>query len=94
MLGCKLEELLSDGKEDEAWEGVRETMSELGEMMLGSCDGGPCVAGDRPSGTDFFIAGSMQTARVVDEGVFERMVGVRGFREVYEGCLGYMGRVD
>jgi hypothetical protein len=51
-------------------------------------------AGKGPSMTDFFVAGSMETARVVDEAVFERMVGVKGFKEVYEGCAEWMDRRD
>lgn len=35
-------------------------------------DEGPFILGARPSYTDFFVVGSIQSARVIDEGVFQR----------------------
>jgi glutathione S-transferase len=91
MLGCKLEEVGSGGKEEEAWKGVEGEMKAVGEMLVRDKEE---RAGKGPSMTDFFVAGSMETARVVDEAVFERMVGVKGFKEVYEGCAEWMDRRD
>ncbi|RFN54741.1 hypothetical protein FIE12Z_975 [Fusarium flagelliforme] len=68
--GCKLEDLLN--KEEKTWEGVREKMEELSELMMKN--GGPFILGETPSYTDFFIAASLQSARTVDEGVFESWI--------------------
>lgn len=65
-----------------------------GELIRSHGADGPFVLGDRPSYADFTIAGSLQSARVVNEGVVERIFGVVGFREVYEACLPYMERKD
>lgn len=58
-----------------------------GELIRTHGADGPFVLGDRPSYADFTIAGSLQSARVVNEGVVESIFGVVGFREVYEACL-------
>lgn len=55
---------------------------------------GPFVLGEKPSGTDFFIAGSLQSAKMVDERTFERCVAYPGFRAVYEACLPFMEKRD
>ena len=51
---------------------------------------GPFILGAKPSYTDFFIAGSLQTARMVDEGVFQRVYNYHGYKEIYDACLPYM----
>ncbi|KAJ4113884.1 hypothetical protein NW768_011414 [Fusarium equiseti] len=88
--GCKLEDLLS--KEEESWEGVREKMEELSEMMMKN--GGPFILGETPSYTDFLIAASLQSARTIDEGVLERCTEFSGFRRIYEACLPWMEKKD
>ncbi|KAJ0421029.1 hypothetical protein BJY00DRAFT_312448 [Aspergillus carlsbadensis] len=94
-LGRKLEDLLKDPEEEErGWSEVSEQMSALSELMRTNRNDGPFVLGLKPSLTDFFIAGSMQAARVVDEGVFLRVAEYDGFKFVYEACLPYMERND
>lgn len=89
-LGHKLEDLL-DG-EEKSWEAVSEGMRDVGELIRTNAAEGPFVLGAQPSYTDFFIAGSLQSARVVDEGVFERHMKYPGYKEVYEACLPYMAK--
>ena len=84
--GCKLEDLLD--KEEKTWKGVKEKMDELSGLMMRN--GGPFILGEMPSYTDLFIAASLQSARTVDEGVFERCVEFAGFRRIYEACLPWM----
>jgi hypothetical protein len=57
-------------------------------------DDGPFVLGSKPSLTDFFIAGSLQAVRVVDERVFSRVVAYDGFKNVYDACSPYMEKKD
>jgi glutathione S-transferase len=93
-LGHPLEDLLDLDTEDEAWNAADDGMRAVGELMRTHKAEGPFVLGARPSGTDFFIAGSLQSARMVDEGVFQRNVKYPGFRDVYEACLPYMEKKD
>ncbi|KAI9685242.1 MAG: hypothetical protein M1822_004615 [Bathelium mastoideum] len=74
LLGHRLEDLLAPGKEEQAWSAVDDDMRAVGELLRTRKADGPFVLGAKPSGTDFFIAGSLQSARVVDEGVFQRTV--------------------
>ncbi|KIW93259.1 uncharacterized protein Z519_05864 [Cladophialophora bantiana CBS 173.52] len=93
-LGHRLEDLLDPDKEDQSWDAVSDGMRAVGELMQTHKADGPFVLGAQPSYTDFFIAGSLQCARVVDEGVFQRNVKYPGFREIYEACLPYMEKKD
>lgn len=93
-LGHRLEDLLDLDEEREAWDAVDDGMRAVGELMRTHQAEGPFVLGARPSGTDFFIAGSLQSARVVDEGVFQRIIKYPGFREIYEACTPYMEKKD
>ncbi|KAJ5237795.1 hypothetical protein N7489_007886 [Penicillium chrysogenum] len=89
-LGHRLEDLLDGDKEDQVWDGVSEVLGAVGDLIRTHNADGPFVLGARPSYTDFFIAGSFQSTRVVDEGVFQRITKYPGYREVYEACLPYM----
>jgi len=91
-LGHRFEDLLA--QEEQSWNAVGDAMREVGELMQTHTAEGPFVLGARPSATDFFIAGNLQTARVVDEGVFQRIVGYPGFKEIYSACLPYMEKKD
>ena len=66
----------------------------LGELMRTHKADGPFMLGARPSGTDFFIAESLQSARVVDEGVFQRIIKYRGYGDIYKGFLPCMKKKD
>ncbi|KAL3481743.1 hypothetical protein BJX99DRAFT_130382 [Aspergillus californicus] len=91
-LGCKLEDLLS--QEEAGWGAAGESLRALGELIQTNKAEGPFILGASPSYTDFFIAGSLQCARVVDEGVFRRISAVPGFRGVYDACLPFMEKRD
>ncbi|KUM55809.1 hypothetical protein ACN42_g11430 [Penicillium freii] len=67
-LGHRLEDLLDGDREDRVWGGVSDAMGAIGELMRTHKADGPFVLGVRPSYTDFFIAGSLQSVRVIDEG--------------------------
>ncbi|KAF3026637.1 hypothetical protein E8E14_014485 [Neopestalotiopsis sp. 37M] len=89
-LGHRLEDLLEGDKEQVAWAESAEGMREAGELIRTNSAEGPFVLGARPSYTDFFLAGSMQCARVIDEEVFRKYLRGPGFKEVYDACLPWM----
>jgi len=89
-LGHSLEDLLDSDKEEQVWSAVSDNMRAVGELMLTHKADGPFVLGAQPSYTDFFIAGSIQSARVVHEGIFQRIIKYRGYEEVYNACIPYM----
>jgi hypothetical protein len=91
-----LEDLLAAGKEDAAWRAADDGLRAVSELLLDSTQGGEggFVLGARPSGTDFFVAGALQAARTVDEGVWARYVGYAGLRQVYEACVPFMEKKD
>ena len=93
-LGHPLEDLLQGDREEKAWKAIDEGMRKLSGLMRTNKDDGPFVLGKTPSYTDFFVAGSLQCGRTVDEGVWERNVRYEGFREVYEACVPWMGKRD
>lgn len=89
-IGHPLEELLDSNREEEDWKAAAEHIKAVGELIRTNSADGPFVLGAQPSYIDFFIAGSLECARVVDEGVFQRYMVYPGFKEVYEACLPYM----
>jgi len=93
-LGHRLEDLLDPDKEEQGWNVAGDSIRAVGELMRTHKADGPFVLGARPSYTDFFIAGSLQSARVVDEGVFQRYMKYPGYKEIYEACLAYMEKKD
>ena len=93
-LGHRLEDLLDPDKEEQVWNAVGDGMRAVGELMRTHKANGPFVLGARPSYTDFLITGSLQSARVVDEGVFQRIIKYPGYKEIYEACLPYMEKMD
>ena len=93
-LGHPLEDLLDLDKEEQAWNAASDGMRAVDELMRTHKAERPFVLGAQPSGTDFFIAGSLQSARVVHERVFQRNVKYAGFKEIYEACLPYMEKKD
>ena len=93
-LGHRLEDLLDADKEDQGWNALSDGIRAVGELMRTHKADGPFVLGARPSYTDFFIAGSLQSARVVDEGVFQRNIKFPGYEDIYKACLPYMEKKD
>lgn len=93
-LGHHLEDLLDGDREGRVWDSVSDAMGAIGELMRTHKADGPFVLGAQPSYTDFFITGSLQSIRVVDEGVFQRMIKYPGYGEIYGACLPYLERKD
>ncbi|KAJ5518654.1 hypothetical protein N7453_001076 [Penicillium expansum] len=93
-LGHRLEDLLDGDREERVWDGVSDAMGAVGQLLRTHKADGPFVLGALPSYTDFFIAGSLQCIRVIDEGVFQRMIKYPGYGGVYEACLPYMEKRD
>ncbi|RYO26281.1 hypothetical protein AA0111_g8165 [Alternaria arborescens] len=88
--GCKLEELLYSEKEESAWREVEDDIRAVEQLLLTNEKEGQFVLGARPSATDFFLAGSLHAARMVDESVFARIAKYPGYRKIYEACVPYM----
>lgn len=93
-LGYRLEDLLDPDKEEQNWNALSDGIRAAGELMQRHKADGPFVLGAQPSYTDFFVAGSLQCARVVDESVFQRLFKYPGFKEIYEACLPYMEKEE
>jgi glutathione S-transferase len=91
-LGHPLEDLLD--QEEKSWTSLADGIRAVGELMQTNKAKGPFVLGAQPSYTDFFIAGSLQSARIVDEDVFQRNIKYPGYWEIYEACLPYMDKRD
>ena len=90
----RLEDLLDSEREEGYWKEADQEIRSIGDMIQSHKAEGPYVLGAEPSYTDFFIAGSLQSARMVDEGVYRRIVRYPGYQEVYEACQPYMQKVD
>ncbi|GFP53768.1 glutathione S-transferase-like protein ustS [Trichoderma asperellum] len=90
--GRPLEELLEG--EDEAWAALESDKPAIDALIRTNKADGPFVLGARPSLVDFFIAGAIQTAKVIDEGVFQRITKVPGHLEIYEACQPFMQKKD
>ncbi|KAL7955642.1 hypothetical protein V8C34DRAFT_326962 [Trichoderma compactum] len=90
--GRTLEELLAG--EEERWQAVDADRRAVGELMRTNKALGPFILGARPSYSDFFIAASLQSVKVIDQGVFQRSVECPGFKDIYEACLPYMEKKD
>lgn len=93
-LGCSLETLLEGNKEEELWEGINEKMEELAGLMRTNADQGPFLSGKNPNYIDFFIAGSLQSVRIVNDGVWKRCVKYPGFMDIYMACLPWMKKAN
>ncbi|KAF2443011.1 hypothetical protein P171DRAFT_54451 [Karstenula rhodostoma CBS 690.94] len=93
-LGHPLEDLIAGDKEEAVWKAIDDDARAAGALMRTNKAQGPFVLGAQPSFTDFFIAGALQNARVVEERVWERCVAYEGYREVYEACERWMERKD
>ncbi|KAM0338317.1 hypothetical protein ACHAPU_011369 [Fusarium lateritium] len=94
QFGCKLEDLLDQEREEKAWADVEDKMQDLSELMMTNQGDGPFLLGAQPSYTDFFIAGSLQSSRTIDESIFQRCIKYAGFKSIYEACLPWMERKD
>lgn len=93
-LGRPLEDLLDPAAEEQAWADAGGVIDAVGKLMRTNAAEGPFVLGARPSYTDFFIAGALQSARMIDEGVFGRLANHPGYSDIYSACLPYMAKND
>ncbi|GAM43979.1 hypothetical protein TCE0_060f19229 [Talaromyces pinophilus] len=91
-IGRRLEDVLDLAKEEQDWLAVDPELRAVGELMRTNKAEGPFVLGARPTYTDFFIAGALQSARMVHEDTFQRFAKYPGFKDIYEGCRPYMER--
>ncbi|KUL83959.1 hypothetical protein ZTR_07088 [Talaromyces verruculosus] len=91
-IGRRLEDVLDLTKEEQDWLAIDPELRAIGELMRTNKAEGPFVLGARPTYTDFFIAGALQSARMVHEDTFQRFVKYPGFKDFYEGCRPYMER--
>ncbi|KAH6643293.1 hypothetical protein BKA67DRAFT_587318 [Truncatella angustata] len=94
VLGHPLEDLLDPKREEKAWSGVSNGMRAIEELLKTNEADGPFILGARPSYDDFFIAGALQSTRVVDGNTFQRLTNYPGFKRIYEACSPYLERKD
>jgi glutathione S-transferase len=94
MYGCRLEDLLDPEKEDQAWKAASDNIRAVGDLLRTHKAEGPFLLGQRPSYTDFYLAGTLECARVVDEGVFRRLVAFPGFGDIYRACQPFLLKND
>ncbi|PTB79662.1 hypothetical protein M440DRAFT_359874 [Trichoderma longibrachiatum ATCC 18648] len=92
QLGKKLEDLLVG--EVERWEASDTDWRAIGELMRRNREDGPFILGARPSYSDFFIAGSLQSVRAIEEALFLRIVQYPGFKDLYEASVPYSEKSD
>ncbi|OQO02540.1 hypothetical protein B0A48_12067 [Cryoendolithus antarcticus] len=93
--GRTLESLIEGDNEEQAWIAAKEGMKEQDKLIKTNRAEGPFVLGAKPSYTDFFIAGVMQSTRIVHEASFRRhMTEVEGTQAIYEACLPWMVKRD
>lgn len=88
----RLEDVLDLAKEEQDWLAIDPELRAVGELMQTNKAEGPFVLGAKPTYTDFFIAGALQSARMVHEDTFQRFVKYPGYKDIYEGCRPYMER--
>lgn len=89
-IGRRLEDVLDLEQEERGWLAVDPELRAVGELMRTNKAQGPFLLGEKPTYTDFFIAGALQAARMVDEGTFQRIFKYPGYKDIYEGCQPYM----
>lgn len=89
-IGHPLEDLLDPETEEKNWKAVDSDIRAIDDMMRTNKPQGPFILGAKPSYADFFIAGSLQSARMVEEGVFQRLMEYPGHKQIYEACRPYM----
>lgn len=93
-LGHPLEDLLAPVAEAERWAAVEGVVDEVGKLMRTNAAEGPFILGARPSYHDFFVTGALQSARMIDEDIFERLGKKPGYVDIYSACLPYMAKND
>ncbi|QIX00277.1 hypothetical protein AMS68_005794 [Peltaster fructicola] len=93
-IGHPLEDLLQGDREVKSWLEMEDGARTVGNLLLTNKADGPFVLGSKVSYADFFIAGALQCARVVDETIFQRMIAYPGYKQIYDACQPYMEKKD
>lgn len=76
--------------EEMVWSQAEKGFQQLSDLLL--LDSGPFIEGAQPSYADFTLAGALQTIRVIDSAVLERIMRYQGQRRVYQACERWMAR--
>jgi len=88
-----LEQLEKEFGTEERWIEAKPIAVELGVILRAS--GGPYYQGSTPSHADFVTVGFMHCLKRVDEGVFERFVGLeQELKKLYDACAKWLERDD
>ena len=91
-LGQPLENLLAE--EEQRWEAVKTELQAINDLLLATKSGKPYLLGSQPSSTDVFLGGALQSMRVIDQGIFERVAQYPGYRAVYDSMVEFMDKRD
>ncbi|KUJ16644.1 uncharacterized protein LY89DRAFT_685548 [Mollisia scopiformis] len=92
-LGKTLEQYGKDSGGEEAWMEALPGIKELGELV--KANGGPFVMGKTPSYADFVIVSWLQFMKVIEEGVYQRLVGLEpALGELYNASKPWLERND
>lgn len=92
-LGRQLEDLLDPAAEEQAWADTQVAVEALSNLRTSAAEG-PFILGVRPNWAELFIAGALQSVKVVDEGVFSGLVTRPGYSDIYSACLPYVAKSD
>ncbi|KAK6440252.1 hypothetical protein LTR95_003517 [Oleoguttula sp. CCFEE 5521] len=93
--GRTLESLIEGDNEEQAWAAAHEGLKEQDKLIKTHRAEGPFVLGAKPSYTDFFTVGVMESTRMVHEKSFRRhMKEVEGTQAIYAACLPWMVKRD
>jgi hypothetical protein len=94
-IGKPLKVLLKpDCVEDQVWDSVKDKQEAVSNLLGLNQQRGPFVPGGVPSAPGFFIAGALQSARMVDERIQARVMSFDGVRLVVEACALWVQRDD
>lgn len=91
-IGRPLDNLLAE--EQQHWDAVQGEMQALNDLILATKGDKPFLLGSQPNGTDVFLGGALQSARVIDEQVFGRVAQYPGFKAVYDAMVPFMDKRD
>jgi glutathione S-transferase len=91
MFGKPLAQVEKEGATEECWERAKAPAKEAGDLLR--AHGGPFFLGPTVSYADFIFVAMLHCAKRVDEGVFERILGLdESFPRVYEACAEWLER--
>ena len=93
-LGHRLEDLLNEEKEEKLWKDVQGDFDAVGDLLQTNQKDGPFVMGSSPSYIDFWVVGSLQLMKVVDERSFERFKKHPAYMRLYEACAPFLEKQD